>query len=190
MGFLGWLALAAGIVFVYSAVKGTSPLATTRALLSGEPPPDPVFRIEGASFSGSSPGGVFVGTGGGSLVMPLNGPVTSPYGPRWGTMHHGVDIGAATGTPVKAAGAGQVTRAGWIGGYGNAVYLNHGNGLETRYAHLSEISVARGQTVSQGATVGLVGSTGDSSGPHLHFEVRINGASVDPLTVVGRGVLV
>jgi murein DD-endopeptidase MepM/ murein hydrolase activator NlpD len=115
------------------------------------------------------------------LIWPLNGPVVSGFGMRWGRMHEGIDIAAAMGTPIWAAAAGTVIHAGWLGGYGNLVVLDHGNGLATAYAHASAILVALGQSVSQGQTVALAGSTGNSSGPHLHFEVRVNGIAVDPL---------
>jgi len=115
------------------------------------------------------------------LVWPVDGPVVSGFGMRWGRMHEGIDIAAALGTPVHAAAAGVVIHAGWLGGYGNLVVLDHGNGLATAYAHASAILVSPGQQVDQGATVSLVGSTGRSTGPHLHFEVRVNGVAVDPL---------
>ena len=115
------------------------------------------------------------------FIWPANGTVTSGYGMRWGRLHEGIDIAAATGTPIWAAAAGTVIYAGWLGGYGNLVVVDHGNGLATAYAHASAILVSVGQSVAQGETVALVGSTGNSSGPHLHFEVRINGAAVDPL---------
>ena len=100
---------------------------------------------------------------------------------RWGRLHEGIDISAASGTPNWAAAAGTVIYAGWLGGYGNLVVVDHGNGLSTAYAHASSILVGVGQGVVQGETVSLVGSTGNSSGPHLHFEVRVNGTAVDPL---------
>ena len=115
------------------------------------------------------------------LIWPCDGVVVSGFGMRWGRMHEGVDIGCAYGTPNRAAAAGTVIHAGWLGGYGNLVVVDHGNGLSTAYAHASSILVSVGQTVSQGQTVSLVGSTGNSSGPHLHFEVRVNGVAVDPL---------
>lgn len=115
------------------------------------------------------------------LIWPVDGAVVSGFGMRWGRMHEGIDIAASSGTPVRAAAAGTVIHAGWLGGYGNLVVLDHGNGLATAYAHASAILVSLGQQVSQGQTVSLVGSTGNSSGPHLHFEVRANGAAVDPL---------
>jgi murein DD-endopeptidase MepM/ murein hydrolase activator NlpD len=125
-----------------------------------------------------------VGTGAVSaagFIWPVNGAVVSGFGMRWGRMHEGIDITASTGTPIVAAAAGTVIHAGWLGGYGNLVVVDHGNGLATAYAHASVILVGLGQSVSQGQTLSLVGSTGNSSGPHLHFEVRVNGIAVDPL---------
>jgi murein DD-endopeptidase MepM/ murein hydrolase activator NlpD len=115
------------------------------------------------------------------LIWPCPGPVNSGFGMRWGRMHEGIDIGCAYGTPINAAAAGTVIYAGWMSGYGNLVVVDHGNGLSTAYAHASSILVGFGQTVGQGDTVSLVGSTGHSTGPHLHFEVRVNGVAVDPL---------
>ena len=115
------------------------------------------------------------------FIWPCDGPVVSGFGMRWGRMHEGIDIGCAYGTPNHAAAAGTVIYAGWLGGYGNLVVVDHGNELSTAYAHASSIVVGVGQTVAQGETVSLVGSTGNSSGPHLHFEVRVNGVAVDPL---------
>jgi len=136
-------------------------------------------RIQAAqSSSGSSGTGAPSSSG---LIWPVNGPVVSGYGMRWGRMHEGIDIAAASGTSIAAAAAGTVIHAGWLGGYGNLVVLDHGNGLATAYAHASAILVGVGQQVSQGETIALVGSTGNSSGPHLHFEVRVNGSAVDPL---------
>ncbi len=115
------------------------------------------------------------------FIWPCDGVVVSGFGMRWGRMHEGIDIGCAYGTPNRAAAAGTVIYAGWLGGYGNLVVIDHGNGLSTAYAHASSILVGVGQTVAQGQTVSLVGSTGHATGPHLHFEVRINGVAVDPL---------
>jgi len=115
------------------------------------------------------------------LIWPVNGPITSPYGPRWGSFHYGIDIGAPTGTPIQAAAAGTVIYCGWESGYGNLVVLDNGGNLATAYAHQSQIAVSCGQQVTQGQTIGYVGCTGHCFGPHLHFEVRINGSPVDPL---------
>jgi len=120
-------------------------------------------------------------TGSGQLGWPVSAPITSPFGWRWGRMHEGVDLGAAYGTPIAAAGSGTVIYAGWLGGYGNLTVIDHGGGLATAYGHQSRIAVSVGQQVTRGETIGYVGSTGHSTGPHLHFEVRVNGQPVDPL---------
>lgn len=104
----------------------------------------------------------------------------NPFGGRGYEYHEGQDIDALYGTPVQAAATGRVIIAGRQRGYGNVVYVDHGSGLSTRYGHLSEIDVSVGQTVTRGQTIGLVGSTGRSTGPHLHYEVRINNQPVDP----------
>ncbi len=96
-------------------------------------------------------------------------------------MHEGIDLGAGFGTPIRAAAAGTIINAGWLGGYGNLVVIDHGGGISTAYGHQSSIAVGNGQSVSQGQVIGYVGSTGHSTGPHLHFEVRVNGAAADPL---------
>jgi murein DD-endopeptidase MepM/ murein hydrolase activator NlpD len=115
------------------------------------------------------------------FIWPVSGPVVSPFGMRWGRMHEGIDIAAAEGTPIHAAASGRVVYAGWMDGYGNLVAIDHGGGLSTAYAHQSSIATGVGQTVSQGQTIGYVGCTGHCFGPHLHFEVRVDGAPVDPL---------
>jgi murein DD-endopeptidase MepM/ murein hydrolase activator NlpD len=137
-----------------------------------------------AAIRNAQAGAGLTGTGvpsAAGFIWPVNGPVTSGYGWRWGRMHEGIDIAAPTGTPIWAAASGSVIYAGWLGGYGNLVVVDHGNGLATAYAHASAILVSIGQSVSQGETVALIGSTGNSTGPHLHFEVRVNGVAVDPL---------
>lgn len=119
--------------------------------------------------------------GSSGMIWPVNGPVTSGYGPRWGRMHEGIDIAVPTGTPIRAAKGGSVAIAGPMGGYGNYTCINHGGGLSTCYAHQSSIGVSVGQSVGQGEVIGLIGCTGSCYGDHLHFEVRINGAATDPL---------
>jgi murein DD-endopeptidase MepM/ murein hydrolase activator NlpD len=113
------------------------------------------------------------------LIWPVSGPVTSGFGWRWGRMHEGVDIGAPYGASVVASASGTVIHAGWMGGYGNLVVIDHGGGLSTAYAHLS--SIVAGGAVGQGTTIGYIGCTGHCFGAHLHFEVRLNGSPVDPL---------
>ncbi len=115
------------------------------------------------------------------LIWPVSGPVTSPFGWRWGRMHEGLDIGVSYGTPIHAAASGTVIYCGWESGYGNLTVIDHGGNLATAYGHQSSIAVHCGQQVAQGDVIGYVGSTGHSTGPHLHFEVRVNGAPVDPM---------
>lgn len=118
---------------------------------------------------------------------PINAPVSSGFGyrvhPIFGTrrLHKGLDLGAGSGTPIAAAKEGTVLSAGWQNGYGNTVVISHGGGVTTLYAHQSSVAVSAGQQVSRGDIIGYVGSTGWSTGPHLHFEVRVNGTAVDPM---------
>lgn len=137
-------------------------------------------RIREAQQRASTPATV-APSGSGMLGWPVSGPVTSSYGARWGRMHEGIDIAVGEGTPVHAAAAGTVIYAGWMGGYGNLVVVDHGNGLSTAYAHNSSLAVAVGQSVAAGEVVSYSGNTGNSTGPHVHFEVRANGSAVDPL---------
>jgi murein DD-endopeptidase MepM/ murein hydrolase activator NlpD len=123
----------------------------------------------------------------GRLLIPVPGaPITSPYGyrihPIYGTsiLHTGIDYGADEGTPIRAAADGVVVSAGWYGGYGNATIIDHGGGIATLYGHQSSMAVSAGQKVTQGQTIGRVGCTGNCTGPHVHFEVRVNGDPVDP----------
>jgi murein DD-endopeptidase MepM/ murein hydrolase activator NlpD len=113
-------------------------------------------------------------------TAPAHGRVSSEFGPRWGTQHQGIDIAAGKGSTVTAAGPGVVRRASWYGGYGNAVVIDHGSGVSTLYGHNSELNVKPGDKVRAGQKIAEVGSTGDSTGPHLHFEVQINGKKVNP----------
>jgi murein DD-endopeptidase MepM/ murein hydrolase activator NlpD len=129
------------------------------------------------SYSSSGGGGAPSASG---FIWPVGGPVVSPFGWRWGRMHEGIDIAAGYGTPIAAAASGTVIYAGWMGGYGNLIIVDHGGGIATAYAHQSSFAVGGG-AVSQGQTIGYVGCTGHCYGPHLHFEVRVNGSAVDPL---------
>ena len=119
------------------------------------------------------------------LSPPLGAAVADRFGPRGSRFHTGVDFPADTGTSVRAARSGRVSFAGWDnGGYGKLILVAHGHGTYTWYAHLSRMTVRRGQRVATGSRIGAVGSTGNSTGPHLHFEVRVRGAAVDPLTAL------
>ena len=124
-----------------------------------------------------------------TFIKPISGGrVSSPYGRRKAptkgasTNHQAIDWATPTGTAVMASSGGVVTKAGWGGGYGYVIYIRHENGMETRYAHLSKLQVSAGQKVRQGQKIALSGNTGRSTGPHLHFEMRVNGAPVNPST--------
>jgi hypothetical protein len=117
-----------------------------------------------------------------SLAWPVRAPMTSPFGPRGFGFHSGIDLGASANTPVKAAADGKVVWASYMaGGWGNLVILVHGRGVQSMYAHLASIDVHVGEPVAKGEEIGRVGATGDAAGPHLHFEVRVWGAAVNPL---------
>ncbi|MBT9252451.1 MAG: peptidoglycan DD-metalloendopeptidase family protein [Brockia lithotrophica] len=124
-------------------------------------------------------------------IMPADGRIVSGFGMRRDPftfalqMHTGVDIANVSGTPIRAAASGVVVDTGWVGGYGLTVRIAHGNGVETFYAHLSQVVVQRGQSVKKGELIGYMGSTGRSSGPHLHYEVRLGGRPIDPVPYLG-----
>lgn len=115
------------------------------------------------------------------FIWPAQGTLTSSFGPRWGRMHEGIDIAGGSGSAIVASASGTVIVAGWSGGYGNLVVIDHGNGMSTAYAHNSSITVSVGQRVSQGSVIAGMGTTGNSTGVHSHFEIRVNGAAVDPM---------
>ena len=120
--------------------------------------------------------------GTGRLIWPVVGRITSPFGMRGREMHTGIDIGAPRGTPIKAADTGTVIAASYMGGYGNCIMIDHGGGsLITLYAHMSQRAASVGDVVSQGQVIGYVGSTGRSTGNHLHFETRLNGKPINPI---------
>ena len=134
-------------------------------------------------ITGSSGNGVGTGT----MMWPVNGPVVSPFGYRihpilgYRKLHTGMDFAVGYGTPIQASDSGSVIYATWMGGYGNVIIIDHGRGISTLYAHQSSLAVGTGSVVARGQVVGYVGSTGFSTGPHLHFEVRVNGNPVDPM---------
>lgn len=162
----------------FSSVLESQIAATSPTTLSGAP---------AASPTGTAP------RNGARLVAPVDARISSGFGPRVHPLHGrvaphaGVDFAAPSGTPIRAAAAGRVTFAGPRGGYGNMVVVDHGDGIETRYAHQRDITVRVGEQVGAGALIGHVGSTGASTGPHLHFEVRRNGTADDPLPWLGLG---
>lgn len=189
MAYLAILAFISGGLLVYSARHGVSPLELLRAILRGEGLPDTKYKIDitpmaaeagdgDVEWEPQSGGGTFTGT----FSRPLSSwKVTSGYGMRWGRMHEGVDVPAPTGTPIRAAAAGTVARAGYdASGAGNRVVITHNSTYTTKYFHMSRIAASSGQRVAAGQVIGYVGSTGRSSGPHLHFEVWKNGKSQNP----------
>lgn len=133
----------------------------------------------------ASRGGADIGDGGrvsgAGLIWPASGPVTSGFGYRWGRLHAGIDIGAGYGAPIRAAKAGEVIYSGQMSGYGNVIIIDHGGGFTTLYGHQSQLVASEGQSVAQGQLIGYVGSTGHSTGPHLHFETRVNGTPQNPM---------
>lgn len=124
-------------------------------------------------------GGALVGSG--RLIWPLTGPLTSPFGQRWGRLHAGIDLSAPAGTPIRAADSGRVALAGWQGGYGLYTCVKHTTSLSTCYAHQSRLGTTPGAAVRQGQVIGYVGNTGYSFGNHLHFETWVRGKPVDPM---------
>jgi murein DD-endopeptidase MepM/ murein hydrolase activator NlpD len=146
---------------------------------------------QAAAGAGAAPGATTAGgssatpAGAPRFIWPVSGPITSPFGMRWGTLHPGIDIGVPTGTPVHAAAAGTVVWCGWMSGYGNFVVIDHGGGYATAYGHNSRVVVSCGEHVAQGQVIAYSGCTGFCTGPHVHFEVRVNGTPVDPLAYLG-----
>ena len=136
------------------------------------------------SAQGQYAGDLPIRRGSGSMIWPVNGPMSSPFGPRWGRLHAGIDISAAEGTPIHAADAGRVALmqgTGASGGYGNYTCVQHTATMSTCYAHQSRFGTSVGASVSKGQVIGAVGNTGNSFGAHLHFEVRVNGSPVNPM---------
>ncbi len=135
-------------------------------------------KLQGSSSPAAGP----IQGGSGGLIWPVSGPITGVFGEaRPGHMHAGIDIAVPIGTPMRAAASGRVAIAGWTGGYGNYTCIQHAGSLSTCYGHQNSIGVSVGQSVSQGQVIGATGNTGNSSGPHVHFETRINGAPVNPM---------
>ena len=120
----------------------------------------------------------------GAFANPVSGNLSSYYGARWGRTHKGIDVCAPAGTPIYAADGGTVCYSGWMSGYGNLIQIDHGNGYVTYYAHCTELYASVGDKVAQGDLIAAVGSTGNSTGNHLHFEIRLNGSVLNPLEYV------
>ena len=174
--------------------QGSSSVVFGRALdLQGNP-----LRQQSTLWRKAASGLFTPGMHSGKFVRPAGLPVrtnavSSSFGTRWHPLlggyrfHAGIDLPAAMGTRTFATSPGTVATAGWCGGYGNCVTLDHGDGYFTLYGHLARVDVATGQRVGSGQELGLVGSTGNSTGPHLHYEVRINGRPVDPIPYLRGG---
>lgn len=162
-------------------LSGTAPVA------SPAPAAGSFSQLVQAASAPAAPGGTE-----GPMQWPVAGTVTSPFGERKNPMgagddfHPGLDIAADEGAPISAAAGGRVVSAGPDGGYGNLIVVDNGNGVTTRYGHCSQIFARVGENVAAGQTIGAVGSTGRSTGPHLHFEVRLADKPVDPQTYLGR----
>jgi murein DD-endopeptidase MepM/ murein hydrolase activator NlpD len=162
---------------IQQEVGESQSLASASAALAAK------LKSGGGSGKKRSSGG---GDGGAPhFIWPVHGPITSPFGMRWGVLHPGIDIGVPTGTPVHASAAGTVVWCGWMSGYGKFVVIDHGGGYATAYGHNSRIAVNCGENVSQGQVIAYSGCTGYCTGPHVHFEVRVNGTPVDPLNYLG-----
>ena len=181
---------------IYQSKAGTTGTVTAAVT---SPTAPPVTPTQGAGFSTQETPGRTERAGGGSFIMPVDGArQTSGFGPRWGRSHEGIDYAGPIGTPIKAASDGEVVFAGGAGGYGNLVAIKHGNGYVTRYAHLNAIGVQVGMPVRQGQVIGALGNTGQSTGPHLHFEIRRDGetrgipggVAMDPAAMVGGGTMI
>ena len=136
-----------------------------------------VIRTGSTSFTGSTGAGISAA----GLIWPVQRPIASPFGWRWGRMHEGLDIAVPTGVPIHAAASGIVTYAGWMQGYGNLVVIQHSGSLATAYGHQSQLGSHVGEFVQQGQVIGFVGCTGHCFGPHVHFETRVGGQAVDPM---------
>lgn len=151
--------------------------ATLSALIRArQAPPESSSSAAPAAAANAAPARV----GGSGVAWPTNGSVTSGFGYRWGSLHAGIDIANGSGTPIRAAKAGTIILAGWNGGYGNCIVIDHGGGFSTLYGHMTRLRASDGQRVSQGDLIGDMGSTGNSTGSHLHFETRVNGSPQDP----------
>ena len=169
-----------GLQYIKANIVKVNGVETEREIVSSERPNEPVNKIV-AKGTKKVPTAAAIARGDGRLKWPVSGHITSRFGRRWGRLHKGVDIANKKGTPIYAAESGKVIASGRQGGYGIRVEIDHGSGLKTLYAHMSKTAVSSGTSVSRGQLIGYVGSTGNSTGPHLHFEVEVNGSNKNPL---------
>ena len=175
-----YTALSQGAVIANKPKPAPSVAPTARAAAgqASRSRPDPSPTVEGLSSSAK-------------FVRPGIGRLTSSYGRRWGRLHAGIDLASGIGSPVRAVAAGVVQSSGSESGYGRAVRIRHGDGTVTVYAHMSALLVSTGERVSAGEQIGREGNTGHSTGPHLHFEVRVNGSPINPIPWLrARGIVV
>jgi len=161
------------IVDVNPHINASSLQLNAKILIPGAKPRNTAVSLAASSTTTSA-----ISSG---FAWPTSGRITSKFGPRWGAFHAGIDLGVRTGTNVKAARAGTVTFSGSAGGYGLLIRVSHGNGYETRYAHNSKLLVKAGDKVNAGQVIALSGNTGNSTGPHLHFEIRRSGIALNPV---------
>lgn len=175
--------LAAALVALLSI--GTPPAAADPTAVPAVPTPAP-HADPGPGEALPEPSVLLARASDDALSWPADGRLSSRFGPRWGRLHRGIDIAAPTGAAIRAAGDGRVVFVGTQGGYGLTVEIDHGRGQRTRYAHQSRTVVERGDRVRRGQRIGDVGSTGASTGPHLHFELEITGEARDPLPALPR----
>jgi murein DD-endopeptidase MepM/ murein hydrolase activator NlpD len=183
----------AGAALASAMCTGLLTMPAAAATQSSDvPPPTPDPAQNGAQVGMSTdvaaplaePSHLLSATTGDTIAWPVKGRLSSEFGPRGGRLHRGIDIAATTGTPIRAAQDGTVRFAGWKGGYGYTIDIAHGGGLTTRAAHQSELLARHGQRVRRGQIIGRVGSTGSSTGPHLHFEIAVHGDEIDPLEIL------
>lgn len=173
----------AGAYLVYAGIRDVPIIDGLRELAAGRIHPGRAAEPVQVRFTprGLDPSGFAAGAVGGAMVRPVEGNIGDGFGaPRPGRKHLGVDIIAGAGAPIRAARAGKVIKRGYDAGAGNHINLKHADGMITKYFHMSRYEAKDGQDVAAGQVIGYVGSTGNSSGPHLHFEVWVNGAAVDP----------
>jgi murein DD-endopeptidase MepM/ murein hydrolase activator NlpD len=167
-----------GLKYVEARIIKVNGLEDEREILSEQILEEPVTKIVA---KGTKTKSAMASRGGGALLWPTRGRLTSGFGRRWGRNHNGIDIANSSGTPIYAAEPGKVISSGRSGGYGNLVKIDHGGGLVTYYAHLKSSVVSTGQRVDRGQLIGYMGNTGNSTGSHLHFEVRVNNKPMNPL---------
>jgi murein DD-endopeptidase MepM/ murein hydrolase activator NlpD len=168
----------AGLKKVEARIRKVNGVEQGREILSEQVVQEPVVKIVA---KGTKTVAAMASRGGGALLWPTRGTVSSSFGRRWGRSHNGVDIANSIGTPVYAAEPGKVIFSGRSSGYGNLIKISHGGGLVTYYGHLNSRAVSSGQSVDRGQLIGYMGNTGNSTGPHLHFEVRVNDSPKNPM---------